>query len=180
MTDKHGAAFWEWSLSRYARDGVEPVLLRLQDEFGFNVNILLWCCWCADHFGDAPEPVFRKAIDFTSQWSANVTKPLRAARRYLKTPPPSAPSGAEALRARIKDAELKAEAVEQSYLEALAQNALQPAARGEDPRPCARRNLAAYTALIGAARLKGFTISLLETLIDRIFPETPYAPEDQD
>jgi len=168
MNGKAADKFWNWSLKRYAYEGVEPILLKMQDEFGFNINIALWCCWCAENYDEAPELVIRKAIDLTGQWNTNVTTPLRSARRYLKT---SKPHGVEndALRTQIKDAERRAEMTEQSTLQQLAADALADKPDKGDAVSGARRNLAVYTTLIGAAQKRGFTISLLEMLIDYIF-----------
>ena len=39
------ADFWHFSLERYARAGVKDACLKLQDEYGFNVNLLLLACY---------------------------------------------------------------------------------------------------------------------------------------
>lgn len=162
--------FWSWSLERYPIEGVEPLLLRLQDEFGFNVNILLWACWCGERYDEAPALVIRKAMDVTGQWNGNVTASLRQARRYLKTPPPQADAQqAEDLRGQIKALELAAERIEQELLEKLAETALSPAPDKSQSLSRMRRNLASYAALLGAAKKKDFTVSLLESLADHIF-----------
>lgn len=170
--------FWQWSLKHYACNGVEPLLLRLQDDFDFNINIALWCCWCADHFEAAPDLSLRNAIDRTDKWNAQVTQPLRSARRYLKSDETTA--GAATLRGQIKDAELAAEKEEQMRLEALAESALSPLSEKSAPAPRARRNIAAYAALTGAAQKKNFTVSLLEELIDRIYASSPHEPANGD
>lgn len=178
MTEK----FWSWSLARYKIDGVEPLLLRLQDEFDFNVNILLWACWCGENFDAAPDIVFRKAVDITAKWSGNVTAPLRNARRFLKAPPPQANAEeAAALRTEIKTLELTAEKVEQTLLESLALSALTPTNEEQDQTLSRmRRNLAVYASLLGAAKNKDFSVSLLESLADLIFngAEASSAGED--
>lgn len=170
--------FWQWSLTHYAHKGVEPVLLQLQDEFDFNVNITLWCCWCARHYDAAPDLALRHAIDQTANWNANVTAPLRSVRRFLKTHHKGEATDDTALRERIKDAELDAEKEEQARLETLSKSALSPLGATADQHPehlrnRTRRNLAAYTALIGAGKKNKFTISLLETLIDHLYSQQP-------
>lgn len=167
------ADFWAWSLERYAREGVESLSLRLQDEFALNVNMALWSCWCATRYETAPDIVVRKAMDVSGQWSAGVTAPLRGARRFLKGR--REPEGSEDLRRRVKAAELRAEELEQMMLEALARSALTPAAAKDDSdvRMRARRNLATYAALAGTAKTKGFSTSLLHDFIDRIFGAEP-------
>lgn len=167
------ADFWPWSLDRYAWEGVESLSLRLQDEFGLSVNMLLWSCWCATRYEAAPDLVMRKAIDVSGQWNAGVTAPLRQARRFLKDR--REPEGAEALRERIKAAELSAEELEQTMLARLAATALTPARTPGRAQvlSCARRNLASYAALMRAAKRKGFSTSLLHDFIDRIFGPAP-------
>ncbi|MFQ5564293.1 MAG: TIGR02444 family protein [Parvularculaceae bacterium] len=163
--------FWTWSVKCYGGDGVEPVLLKLQDEFDLNVNILLWCCWCAERFPVLPDIAIRKAMDLSKHWAQDVSGALRRARRSLKTPPPEADAdAADALRRRIKEAELAAERIEQTMYETLALMMFEDGALTAKIRRRARRNLATYVALSGAARKTGFTMSLMETLIDRIFP----------
>jgi uncharacterized protein (TIGR02444 family) len=167
--------FWDWSLDHYGREGVSSLLLRLQDEFGFNVNIALWCCWCGEQFETMQDIVLRKAIDEMSRWNDNVTSNLRAARRHIKADSHADDAERDVLRKQIMDAELAAEHIEQATLQKLAETALTKAKEVQDRSARARRNLASYAALMGAASKKGFTVSLLETLIGNIFPE--YAAE---
>ena len=171
------SSFWQWSLTHYARDHVAQLLLHLQDEYGFNVNIALWCCWIALAYDDAPEFALRGAIERTEPWSAGVTRPLRQVRRYLKAEPSTL---GQTLRQTVKEAELAAEKEEQARLETLAKSALSPLAASSDPRPRARRNLAAYSALIGAAKKNRFTVSQLEALIDCLFAQRPSTGGDGD
>ena len=42
--------FWDFSLEVYAKEGVADACLRLQDDLGIDVNMLLFCCW-AGHSG---------------------------------------------------------------------------------------------------------------------------------
>ncbi len=181
MSAPEGDAFWYWSLDHYGRNGVEPTLLRMQDEFDFNINIALWCCWCAEFYEDMPELVLRNAIDRTSAWNTNVTIPLRSIRRYLADQAPTKTALGEPFRDAIKENELAAEKEEQSRLEALA-DMMSPLSTSKadphhsEPQIRARRNLAAYTALIGAAKKNTFTVSLLEQLIDHIYASSPLKP----
>ncbi len=166
MTQTHADDFWTWSLAHYRRPGAEAQLLALQDRFGCNVNILLWLCWCAEHFDAAPEPVITEAIDAIAGWNAKVTVKLRDARRYMKT------QGADnaALRNDVKQAELDAEKVEQRRLQELAINVLAPTEDDSDDaiQTRARQNLNGYAALHGAGDQKGFDAALLHALIGNI------------
>ena len=54
MTSKDAAdEFWQFSLEVYARPQVADLCLVLQDEHGFDVNILLLCLWLAQGEGRA-------------------------------------------------------------------------------------------------------------------------------
>ena len=174
MTASAYGAFWTWSLEHYARRGVEPTLLHLQDAFGLNVNIALWACWCATVFEPITHNDMRAAIDATAPWSERVAKPLRAVRRYLKQAQGDSP-----LRAQIKDAELQAEKAEQAMLEAFAKDRLRPLAGKDSPaaamhRDHARQNLAAYAGAANPAAADELS-SLLESLAGHIFdqPQQP-------
>jgi len=180
MTAHAKDGFWAWSLDRYQREGVSALCLRMQDEFALNVNILLWLCWCAAKYPEVPELIQRKAIDVTGQWNREIIAPLRSARRYLKSAQnltTETPAGA--LRAAILKIELEAEKIEQTTLQSLAEETLEEIEsesakqcniRPNNPRQCARRNLAVYMSLAGAVKQKGFSISLFESLIELIFP----------
>jgi uncharacterized protein (TIGR02444 family) len=164
------SGFWEWSQAAYSRPKASAILLRLQDEFALNVNILLWCCWCAVTYGAPSELALRKAADLTEGWSREVTAPLRAARRALKAAPKEA-LGAEALRASVQSAELDAERIEQAMLERLALDALAPARETLNPPDEARRALARYADIADAVRRKGFSVSALDELARALFAD---------
>jgi len=163
--------FWDWSLAHYSKPGVEARLLSLQDAHGLNVNLLLWGLWCAERFEAPPELVIRKAVDVTHQWPTEVTTAIRGVRRTLKAPPPQAPAAAAAeLRERLKHDELMAEKIEQEMLEALAIGNLKRCAIPAGAAARARKTLAAYVRMTSAARSPGFSVSLLENLIELTFP----------
>jgi uncharacterized protein (TIGR02444 family) len=98
---------WAWAVAVYARPGVAPACLALQEEYGQNVPLLLAAAWAAGE-GRALDPggAARMALD----WETAVVQPLRAARRGLKAPSPGIDdSSREALRSRVKAAELESE-----------------------------------------------------------------------
>lgn len=172
-------AFWNWSLIAHSRTGAPQALIRLQDEFGLNANILLWCCWCAVQGIAVPDLALRKAADLVNDWSHDVTEPLRAVRRALKAPPRQADqSGAAALRERVKAVELEAEKLEQAMLESLAGGL---ASKGEEVEPLeeARRALVRYADLSGIAFSRGFSTLLLDDLARAIFGDTPMEATSQ-
>lgn len=105
--------FWEFSIRFYRRPGVAPACLALQDRLGVDVNLLLFCLWTAQAGIALPPRTMAAAVGFSRHWSAQVVKPLRAVRRFLK------PLGVPALRSRVAKAELDAERYQQSALHGL-------------------------------------------------------------
>lgn len=138
---KPGAAvapnpFWDFSLQVYGRDGAAPACLALQDLKGFDVNLLLFCCWAGSsgHLLETDE--MKGLIAAVQPWRNEVIEPLRRLRRQLKG---DEDGGSDALLAQAKAAELGAEAVVQRVLlEAL------PLERGEGSAALAAKNLKAY------------------------------------
>lgn len=156
--------FWRWSLAAYARPGVEPALLALQDSYGFDVNLVLWCCWRALEAEPLSEAETAEAQARIADWSADVVAPLRAVRRRLKGDH-AAPGG---LRARIKDAEIDAERHVQDLLFALSGDT-PSRAQHERLAAFAQANLALYALRLGASPPP----ALLRDLIANIFPDGP-------
>lgn len=171
MTSPH-TDFWTWSLERYERSGAAETLLRLQDEHSLNVNMLLWCCWSAEFFEPASEPVLAEAEQRTQGWNARVTAPLRSVRRYLKTGEDDDRKQRKALRKLVKDAELEAEKVEQTRLDALAAARLTPRAATAGAAGRAAKNLRLYAEQTETAYADPLT-ALFAALIRKVVDETP-------
>ena len=167
--------FWDWSDRVYRLKGLSEHLIRLQDAFGLDVNLVLWAVWSGVHYGEMPDIAARKALDISRQWAESVVTPLRGARRALKTPPMQADEGAaKELRKKVKKAELEAERLQQEMLERLAAECGSQAKAG-DAKTAARRNLANYASLAGVVKTQGFTISELETALDAMLPDADNA-----
>ncbi|HYC05587.1 MAG TPA: TIGR02444 family protein [Azospirillaceae bacterium] len=110
-------SLWDFSLATYAKPGVPEACLDLQDRHGADVNLLLWAAWLGSLGHVLTESELDAGREAVSAWHGEVVMPLRAVRRRLKEGPPPAPSPAtEALRNRVKAAELEAERLEQSIL----------------------------------------------------------------
>jgi uncharacterized protein (TIGR02444 family) len=113
--------FWTFSLAVYADPAVQQECLALQDDHGVDVNLLLFCAFVgAVHGIILSERATRDAADVVGIWQKDVVATLRLARRALK--PFAAKTGshdtpAADLRARVKNAELDAERIEQAMLE---------------------------------------------------------------
>jgi uncharacterized protein (TIGR02444 family) len=111
--------FWDWSLNVYGRPGVEEILLDLQERLGLDVNLLLFACWTgATGRGRLAGKDWKRLIDGTADWRANVVEPLRAIRRHLKSR--VGMPGAAALREKVKALELEAEHAAQLAIAGLA------------------------------------------------------------
>jgi uncharacterized protein (TIGR02444 family) len=142
-----GSPFWRFSLAFYRVPDVAEACIRLQDEAGVDVNLLLFLLW---HAGLerrlSPDDV--AAIEARiAPWRDQVVVPLRAIRRAIKTPPAVIESGtAEAYRTKVKGLELEAERLQQEALYDLAQASRfgAPTASAEE---AVRANIAAYQAI---------------------------------
>ncbi len=177
--------FWDWSLTLYGHEDVAAACLTLQDRLGLDVNLVLFAIWlaiegraldtaataAATAVGAAGKTADEAAANVdlacarlrelsaeAGRWQAEVVGPLRASRRQLRAAPQGLPMTAvEALRSRVKAAELEAEQMEQWLLQQAA--AALPVTRaaetstGSDATDAgllAHRHLAALLQMIGA------------------------------
>jgi len=162
--------FQSWAETVYQRPGVETALLAAQDRLGFDVKLLLWCCWTGLKFETIPELVFRHALTEGETWRSDVVAKLRAARQAMKPFEQKPGYDIADMRQNLKTLEISAEFVELSRLDSLAKAHLRPVQADSESAVRARHNLAAYAAHIGAAKRNGFSTTLLHSLIDNIFP----------
>jgi uncharacterized protein (TIGR02444 family) len=95
------AAFWAWSLAKYPT--VETLALRIQDEHGGDINILLFCAFV----GGVSLEALEAAESAVAPWRREVLEPLRRARRAAKGTP---------LYESLKTAELAAEKLAQERI----------------------------------------------------------------
>ena len=108
---------WTWAVAVYANAPVAETLLALQDDEDQSPPLLLWAAWARP---DADAAAAGAAC--ARAWDSAAVRPLRQVRRALKQPPAGADAVAtEALRARVKAAELEAERLLLSSLEVIAQ-----------------------------------------------------------
>lgn len=100
----HTNPLWAFSLEHYARPGVKPACLTLQDTHGLDVNVALACAWHERRGGASLSPADIKSLlarvttEQARVWS------IRPLRREAKTAP-----HANALYKALKQAELLAE-----------------------------------------------------------------------
>ncbi len=117
--------FWDFSLRAYRQPGVADACLALQTQHGLDVNLLLYCCWIGASRGPLPESDLTAALEFSATWSANVVRPLREVRTWMKTTGCQSKrlprSDCMEVRAAVKATELTAERLQQIGLEAVSE-----------------------------------------------------------
>lgn len=112
------AEFWRFSLALYARPGVAPACLVLQDQFGRDVNVALYGLWLGASGRGALSAATLADIDRkAAPWREQVVEKLRAARRAIKA---QDAGESAALYAKAKAVELEAERMLQHRLAAQA------------------------------------------------------------
>ena len=133
-----GEAFWRFSLALYARPGVAPALLALQDRAGHDVNLILFSLWAGAVQGVRLDAAALAAAEAAiAELKGDIVEPLRGLRRRLKADPAA---DVQALRRKILGLELAAERRVQQRLAALSPS--MPAAA--DRLAAAEANLALY------------------------------------
>ncbi|MBB3066845.1 TIGR02444 family protein [Limibacillus halophilus] len=109
--------FWSFSLETYAKPGVAEACLALQDKYGLDVNLLLFCCWAARNGRRLSQEDLERLDGLSSPWRRHVVLPLRELRRWLKTR--EVDEQVTRFRAAIKRQELEAERLQQDQLHAV-------------------------------------------------------------
>ena len=124
MSTSYG--FWSFSNRVYQRDGVQAACLELQNEYGLDVNMLLYCCWFGGTYGEFSEEVFERSLTTALNWSQNVVQPLRTVRTWLKLEilggRVTENKSIDDFREEVKATELAAEKFQQNELERLVDN----------------------------------------------------------
>ena len=114
------SAFWEFSLRFYALPGVAPACLDLQDKGGADVNVVLFLLYLASRGRRIGRDEVARIDGMVAAWREQVVRPLRTARRHLKSvTAPFAGEDAANLRNEIKRNELAAEKIQQHAIEAI-------------------------------------------------------------
>ena len=110
--------FWTFSIQLYAKPGVAPACLALQERHGLDVNIVLYCAWLGAQRGVRVNiDDVTRIIESVRPWSEDVVVRLRVIRTAMKGDARGAPQAfSDGLRNDIKRAELDAERIEQHIL----------------------------------------------------------------
>jgi uncharacterized protein (TIGR02444 family) len=148
-TRTEATPFWRFSLAYYSRPGVPAVLIKLQDELGIDVNLILLALWLGSERRVLTDERMNDIGARSCSWQMSAVAPLREIRRALKgNAALVAATVAEAFRGKVKALELEAEHLQQDALFALAED-VEPAANISRDE-AAKRNLATYARFAGA------------------------------
>ncbi|MFT7224312.1 MAG: hypothetical protein ACI82Z_001869 [Cellvibrionaceae bacterium] len=116
----HSTNLWDFACSYYRQPQIESACLHLQDRRGWNVPLILFCCWASSRYGALSIEQIQHAKDIAHAFSACTTEPLRQVRQQMKTTDTKQwaidSAGWEILRQGIKNLELRSERI---LLEAL-------------------------------------------------------------
>lgn len=114
MLELPESEFWNFSLDVYRRPGVSKLCLDLQDNYGADVNMLLFACWLG-HSGRGTVTVsaWRAMILRLTKWREKVIKPLRSVHHMLK----DEHLAPVAMKEQVFKCEIGAEHIEQLILE---------------------------------------------------------------
>jgi len=119
-----GRHFWDFSLKIYSAEGVAGECLTLQDKYGADVNVLLFCAFLGARGIELKKNDVEAIIAFSRPWHVTIVKSLRNARRGSKTfaddPEFKERKSAAVFRAKVKALELSAERIEHGLLESWA------------------------------------------------------------
>ena len=146
------SGFWDFSVRVYRQPEVADACLALQDRHGLDVNLLLYCCWVGASRGAIREADLKSANEFSVTWSANVVRPLREVRSWMKTSGrqneyiPSA--DCMEVRADVKATELAAERLQQNGLESMSEPAADRPLSADEQLEATVSNLARYLSLM--------------------------------
>jgi uncharacterized protein (TIGR02444 family) len=140
--------FWRYSLKFYGQSGVSDACIALQDGCGIDVNLLLYLFWLASDGRQVTADDVTMLDDKVRSWRELTIIPIRDVRRKLKGAKTFInPAKQEALRDKVKVAELEAERLQQEGLYAVTQSG--PLGKPAEPNAAARGNVAAYEGAIG-------------------------------
>ncbi|MDX1491502.1 MAG: TIGR02444 family protein [Pseudohongiellaceae bacterium] len=171
--------FWDYSVRVYATHDVSNHCLQLQDSFGFDVNLILFCCWHASTRAELDPVVLHRACELSAIWSKELVKPMRRARRWMKAPasqlvlPPSEQIQEQwqQLRQQIKKVELQAEMLQENMLESLVSSQGRDISLEEASYCCIQnwKKLAIWCAISITEELA----EVLKKLLLSVIPDTP-------
>ena len=154
---KNFLRLWDFSYKVYTNDGIDRLCLKLQDERGFDVNLLLYCLWFGGTRGELTTGALASAAQLSADWRIHSVQPLRALRRRMKVRLDEVgEAGRPAyrrLREEIKRCELEAERLQLALLARLAEQARETGSAGPAAMATNLERLAAHMGLTPDAGL---------------------------
>ena len=88
---------WDWVLIPWGRPRIRAGCLRLQDEHGQCVSLILWRAWAHAKRRPIDAATINRAIALARSWDEGVLRPLRTARRSVPQPAGDLPGLIEAV-----------------------------------------------------------------------------------
>jgi len=164
MSQSENSPFWTFSLAFYRQPGVAEACLRLQDEAGVDVNVLLFLLWQASGGRTLSRAEVAALDQHVASWRQTAVIPLRILRRALKSPPAMLTADvAEGYRSRIKAVELEAERLQQQAMFQWSE-ATRPGQLASDIHQAAAASLAAYGIVLETSLPSGPVSDILKAL----------------
>jgi uncharacterized protein (TIGR02444 family) len=142
-------SFWDFSVHHYAKPGVEQACLALQNEFGLDVNNVLFCLWHGRLHGVFSQSTLLQMVEFSNEWRTNIVSPLRSTRSWMKgrnSVIDATEDSFENLRNAIKKLELQAERLQQDQLQSMVSGL--PEYEVDDPKQAMIYNLQNYLVVV--------------------------------
>ena len=77
---------WEFSVIIYEEKRIRKIFLELQDEFGLDVVVIIFCLWLSFIQGSRSKYkiLLRMAVSVSEIWQREIIKPIRKCRQSLK------------------------------------------------------------------------------------------------
>ena len=111
---------WDYSLNVYTRDGVSKACLALQNYFGLDVNMVLYCLWAGKQGFQLTHDDMATISQTPHSWQVNTVMPLRATRmrvgERMTGPHADVIRGLKETYEDLKNQELDAERMEQELI----------------------------------------------------------------
>jgi uncharacterized protein (TIGR02444 family) len=140
--------FWRFSLHFYKQASVSDACIKLQDDCGVDVNLLLYLFWLASDGRQLTADEVKNLDGKVKSWRELTIIPIRDTRRRLKGAVTLLdPNRQEAFRNKVKAVELDAERLQQEALYEFTKSG--PLGKTAPQREAARANVGAYETAMG-------------------------------
>lgn len=139
---EQASQFWDYATHCFHHPDIAVECLQLQDNFGFDINLLLLCGWLGRQHITLPQTILQTLLDNTQEWRTRLLQPFRGLRTCAKPGPEQHPSRHKAYDA-LKKAESLMERHYQYLLLSSLPNSLDPQHQREHT-DCCRQSLANY------------------------------------